>query len=289
MATGVPTLRRKRLGKLMRQTREASDVTAPKAAEALDCSVSKIYRFETGHHALRLVDLRVLLDLYGVADEQRRDELETLVKEGKQRGWWTRYGSVVAPPYATYLDFESEARRLMLYEALVVHGLLQTEEYATALFAGNARRDDEETLKRRVQIRMDRQQILHQDDPLDLRVVIDESVLARRIGGPGSDILTRQLDHLLECARMPNVTIQVLPLAEGAHPGMLSAFTIMQFRHTVDPDVVYIEGLAGDVYEEDEAEVEMYKLVYDDLRAAALSPDKSIKLMRQARDRAAPD
>jgi hypothetical protein len=215
-----------------------------------------------------------------VNDEAHRETLLALARQGKQRGWFARYGDLPTT-YSRFIGLESAAVQMRDYEALVVPGLLQTEDYARALVLADPSFDSE-GVNTRVRVRMERQALLTKPDPLTLIAVLDESVIRREIGGP--DVIRAQLKHLVEMSELRNVTIQVLPFSGGAYAGMAGSFAILEFRDTAS--IVYAEALTGDIYQEAD-DVMRYGLVFENLRAAALSPLESIKLIDQAGEGAA--
>jgi transcriptional regulator with XRE-family HTH domain len=279
MTDGSPTVRRRRLGLILRGLREKAGMTGEEVGAAIERSGSWVSRVETGRVGLRGRDLHDLLDLYRLDDAGVRDELLALAREGKQRGWWSKYADTLSGPYATYIGFESEAAELLVYETLVVHGLLQTEEYARVVSGSTIPSIQEEAVERRVQVRMARQTLLDRDTPLRLWAILDEAVLHRRIGG--TSVLRGQLRHLLDAGERPNITIQVLPFSGGSNPGMIGSFTIVRFPVEEDPDIVYVESVAGDIFEESE-DTNWYNVVFDHLRAAALGPAESSQLIEKA-------
>ena len=265
-----PTVRRRRLGLILRGLRERAGLTGDEVGAAIERSSSWVSRVETGRVGLRTRDLADLLSLFNVEDPTVRSQLQALAREGKRRGWWSRYADAVSGPYATYIGFEADAAMLLSYEAVVVSGLLQTEDYARALFAGVALPPNPaEVIDRKVEVRMARQELLTQPDPLTLHAILDESVLLRPIGG--AEVHRRQLKHLIELSELPNITIQVIPFEAGPHPGLIGSFTVMKFPSTDDPDVAYIEAASGDILAESEG-ARSYHEVFDHLRAIALSP-----------------
>jgi transcriptional regulator with XRE-family HTH domain len=278
MVNGSPTVRRRRLGLILRGLREKQGLTGEQVGAAVERSGSWVSRVETGRVGLRSRDLADLLDLFQVTESAVRDELTALAREGKQRGWWSKYADSMSGPYATYIGFEAEAAQLHVYETLTVHGLLQTEEYARALFRAALPVLDADAAERRVKVRLARQDGLFggtpasspQAGPLELWAIFDESVLHRRIGG--GEVLLGQLKRLLQTTESPNVTVQILPFTAGAHPGMIGSFTVIKFP--VDDDVVYVEGVTGDIFAESE-DARWYNLLFDHLLANALSPSES--------------
>jgi hypothetical protein len=199
----------------------------------------------------------------------------------------SKYADSLSGPYATYIGFEAEATKLQIYETLTVHGLLQTEDYARALFSAALPTLDRDAMERRIKVRLARQESLigggtegrsgaagtsGRSHPLELWAIFDESVLHRRIGGGG--VLRGQLHYLREATEFPNVTIQILPFSAGAHPGMVGSFTVIKFPVEDDTDVVYVEGVTSDIFVESE-DARWYNVAFDHLLANALSPSDS--------------
>jgi transcriptional regulator with XRE-family HTH domain len=271
-----PTVRRRRLAAELRTLREAARLTCEEVAEHLECSASKISRVETGRVSVSPRDVRDMLSLYGV-DEERRESLVQLARESRQKGWWHAYSDTIQPWFATYVGLEDASAEIRTYEVSLVPGLLQTEDYArTVISAGNIT-GAQEDVERRVALRMARQPALTGADPPQLWAVLDEAALRRAVGGPG--LMRLQLDHLAECAAMPNVAVQVIPFGAGAHPGMGKPFVILGFRERADPDVVYLEDLTSTLYLEDADEIDTYNRLFNHLRATALSFEESAALI----------
>ena len=271
MGTGQsPTFPRFQLGKQLRGLREQAGLTTEDVANHVDCSASTISRIEGGKVGVRRGALLQLLELYRVIDEAHRETLLALAKQGKQRGWFARYGDLPAT-YSRFIGLESAALEMRDYESLVVPGLLQTEDYARALVLADPS-VDHEAVETRVRVRMERQSLLTSSEPLSFFTILDESVIRRQIGGP--DVMRAQCKRLVEMSDLRNVTIQILPFSGGAYAGMAGSFAILEFRDT--PSVVYVENLTGDIYQESD-DVRRYHMVFENLRAAALSPLESIK------------
>jgi transcriptional regulator with XRE-family HTH domain len=269
---GSPTLRRRQLGMELRRLREAAHVTIDHVAERLECSGSKISRIETGQTGVTPRDVRDMLDIYGV-DPEYADQLLKIAREARQKGWWQLYGDVLT---SAYVGLEAAADHIRSYEALVVPGLLQTEEYAQAMIHA-ARPDIGATdVEKRVRVRMGRQSLLTQDDPIDLWVVLDEAVLRRPVGGRA--VMRRQLEHLSLAASWPNVTLQVLPFSAGAHAGMDGAFTMLLYDESAGQNFVFASNAAGGLFLEKDDELQRYGFIFDYLRANALRPDESVSM-----------
>lgn len=276
MGTGhSPTFPRFQLGKQLRDLRERTGLTTEDVAIHVDCSPSTISRIEGGKVGVRRGALLQMLDLYRVIDAEHRETLLALAKQGKQRGWFARYADLPAA-YSRFIGLESAAETMRDYEVLVIPGLLQTEDYARALFAADPAFRPEGA-EARVRIRMERQALLTADEPLKFIAVLDEAVIRRVIGSP--EIMAAQLKHLVGMAQQHNITIQVLPFSGGAFAGMAGSFAILEFPDT--ESIVYVENLTGDIYQEAD-DVRRYGTVFENLRAAALSPLESIKLIAGA-------
>lgn len=268
-----PTVRRRRLGLELRRLREAAGITIEVVAERLECSSSKISRIETGHTGATPRDVRDMLAVYGVTGAAA-EELVQVAREARQKGWWHLYGTVLT---GAYVGLEAAASTIGQYEVQVVPGLLQVPEYARTMIC-KARPDiTESEVERRVRVRMARQSLVTQDDPIQLSVVLDEAVFHRLVGGLA--VMRRQLDHLMMVSGRSNVTLQVLPFAVGAHAGMDGSFAILGYDDPADPDVVFAENAAGGLFLEKEEELRRYHVIFDQLRASALPPDQSAEFI----------
>jgi transcriptional regulator with XRE-family HTH domain len=272
-----PTVRRRRLASELRSLREGARLTCEEVAEHLECSASKISRVETGRVSVSPRDVRDMLSLYGV-DPQQLDSLVQLARESRQKGWWHAYSDTIQPRFATYVGLEDAASEIRTYEVNLVPGLLQTEDYARSVITAGNLTGSLEDVERRVALRMARQpMLLSGRNPPQLWAVLDEAVLHRTVGGPG--LMRLQLDHLAEVASRPNVAVQVIPYSAGAHPGMGKPFVILSFPERADPDVVYLEDLTSTLYLEDVDEVDRYNVLFNHLRATALSFEESAALL----------
>jgi transcriptional regulator with XRE-family HTH domain len=271
-----PTVRRRRLALELRRLREAARLTCEEVAEHLECSASKISRVETGRVSVAPRDVRDMLELYGVPADQR-ESLVQLARDSRQKGWWHAYSDTMQPQMATYIGLESAASEIRIYEVSLIPGLLQTEDYARAVIKAGMVNSPAEDIERRVALLMARQPAVVRDDPPKVWAVLDEAALRRRVGGSG--LMRLQLEHLLAQAALPNVAVQVIPFAGGAHPAMGRPFLILVFPERVDTDVVYLEDLTSALYLEDVAEVDRYNVFFNHLRATALSFDDSAALI----------
>jgi transcriptional regulator with XRE-family HTH domain len=268
-----PSARGRRLRHELRRLREEAGLTHSEVARRLEWSASKLSRIETGQSRVQTGDVRDLLDVYGVTDTAVCDAMVQLAREARRRGWWTRYTDVLGS--GTYVGLEADASALHTYESQFVPGLLQTEDYARAVIRAGQARPDPETLERRLTARMARQEILTRPDPPEIWAVLDEPVVSRPVGGTG--VMRAQLQHLIEVSTRPNtpLTLQVLPLSAGAHPGMNGPFVILEFHSPTDPPMVYLETATDGLYIEEPPDIERYTLRFNHLVARALGPDES--------------
>jgi transcriptional regulator with XRE-family HTH domain len=268
-----PTLRRRELGFLLRKLRTDRGLTLDEVAEYLLVSPTKISRLETGRTGASARDIRDLANLFQITDQAERERLMTLAREGKQRAWWQQYSL----PYATYVGLEAEATSISDYNSGIISGLLQTEEYARAMFGTAVPPLDRATLEQRVEARTKRQKLLMQDNGPLFHCILDEAALRRHVGGPS--VMKAQLEHLIGAADLPSVTLQLIPLEAGAHPGMANAFNILEFTEGAINDLVYIESFYGRMYLESAADLDLHKQLFSRLRSIALSPGRTTTLI----------
>ncbi|WP_432054341.1 helix-turn-helix domain-containing protein [Streptomyces sp. bgisy022] len=173
--------------------------------------------------------------------------------------------------FQPYAEMEAKAAYISTYQAQVVYGLLQTEEYARAVLATGTP-DDLEGL---VTARVERQRILEREQPPLVWVILDEAVLHRPIGGPG--VMRRQLAHLLNFTSHRWLHVQVLPNKAGEHASLDGAFNLLRFDD--DPDVIYTEDLISGHMTANSDTIKEAALRYARLQAAALSVEDSAELM----------
>ncbi|MGV9533415.1 helix-turn-helix domain-containing protein [Streptosporangium sandarakinum] len=274
---GSPTVRRRRLAAELRHLRERAQLTLEEAGEWLGWSATKLSRIETSRVGVVPKDVESLLGLYGV-NGSKREELLRLTRDARKRGWWQAYDDL-SSEYAAYIGLEAEAASVRSFAPIVMPGLLQTEDYARAVIRAGFVLAPPGEMERRIEIRMARQALLTKTEPLRLWAIIDEAVISRTVGGPS--VMRSQLERLLGLMETPNVTLQVLPFAVGAHPGTSGAFEILQFPESADPDVVFLENLTDSIYVEQEGDIYRYTVAFDHLRAQALAPDASRALIEE--------
>ena len=276
MASTSPTVRQRELGKRLRELRNQHGYTVEDVAEKLLCSATKISRLETGARRPSLRDVRDLCELYGL-DEPTSAEFMTLAREARQQVWWTQYGDLNMDPY---LGLEQAAVAITSYTMYYIPALLQTEEYTKSIIKTIAPKMNPDILQQRVEVRMRRQRRLDEDDPPRYRVLLDEAVLNRRVGGP--TVMAAQLEKVLENERRGKVTFQVIPFDLGAHAAQDSNFILFEFEeNTNQSPVVFVEGLTGNQYFEKPADISRYREALEYLRDTALSPRDSVQRMTE--------
>ena len=266
----------RRLGARLRELREAAGLTQEEVSERTGKDRSTLYRLESAQQRPQRSTLIQLLDLYGVAEPLRGDLL-TLLREAKQRGWMLPYRSELPAVYSDYISLEDEARSISNYESLCVPGLLQTEAYARDQLRGTLPYASDEDIEVRVAARMERQAVLSKEGAPKLWAIMDEAALRRTVGG--RDVMRGQIAHLLEARSRPNLAIQVIPFAAGAHPGVAGAFVLLDFEGETDQSIVYIESAAGGLFLEEDADRRRYMLMFEHLRAAASGLDATAALL----------
>jgi transcriptional regulator with XRE-family HTH domain len=273
-----PTARRRRLAAALRQLREEHNLSCADAGKAVGWSESKISRIETGRVGIQQPDLERLLDLYQVTGDPRA-ALLTLRRQATHRGWWHSYSDALPSWFEEYVGLEDGAKSLFTYQNQLVHGLMQTEDYAAAVLRAGQPSASADEMERQLAARATRQALLTAGNPLQVWAVLDEAVLHRQVGGAAT--MRTQLNRLREIAALPNVTLQVLPFDAGAHASMGTSFELLQFPEAGDTAIVYIEDQTTSQYLETTADIERYTLVFDHLRASALAPERSAEFIRQ--------
>jgi transcriptional regulator with XRE-family HTH domain len=270
-----PTLRRRRLGTELKRCREQAGLTQEHVSRHFEWHSAKVTRIETARVAVTARDVKDLLVLYGVQDDEYREALMAMARMSRERTWWTDYRDIMRP--GNFVGLEAEASALRAWEPIVLPGLLQTEAYMRALISTGRSTDPPQHIDRRISLRLKRQGRLTAANPLRLSAIVDESVIRRVIGGP--EVMREQLQHLLATIQLPNVTLQILSFDAGEHPFLGGSAALLEFQESTHMDVVYLEGLAGDYYEEQPLEVTRYRDEFERLSAKALDGRMSVKLI----------
>ena len=275
-----PTVWRRWLAAELQRLRAEAGLEQKQVAKALRCTVTKVSYFENAQRPVVPRDLdEVLLPLYKVP-EARWPEYMAAAHRAREKGWWEDYDGTLHEWFARFVGLEQGASALSLYEPQYVPGLLQTPAYTEAVIRSAALTEvDEADVARRVGLRVRRQGILTREvAPVELTVVLDEAVLRRVVGGRAA--MHAQVEHLLEAAALPNVTLHVLPFDRGAHAGMAGGFTIMSFPWAADPGIGFLESAwSVGVYFEQPHEIEAQRRAFAKLCDLALPPGDSLRVM----------
>jgi transcriptional regulator with XRE-family HTH domain len=279
VAGSSPTVRQRELGKRLRDLRNRDGLTVEDVASKLLCSATKISRLETGARRPSLRDVRDLCELYQV-DASISEELMSLARAAREQGWWTQYEDLKLDPY---LGLEQAATAITSYTMYYIPALLQTEEYTQAIIKAIAPKMSLDIHQQRVEVRLRRQQRLEEQERPRYRVLLDEAVLRRPVGGAA--VMAAQLDKVIDAERRGRVVVQVVPFDAGAHAAQDSNFILFEFEeNTNQSSVVFVEGLTGNQYFEKAREIERYREAVDYLRDAALSPPRSIQLIAEIKN-----
>ncbi|MDH6460440.1 transcriptional regulator with XRE-family HTH domain [Micromonospora sp. A200] len=276
-----PTIQRRRLGLALKRARERAGKTQDEAAAVIDAAASKISRLELGQSGIKLTDLNLLLDLYGVTGDEA-EPLRELARAGRQRGRWSTYRNAVPDWFRQYLDLEGDASEIRWYQPEVIPGIPQTEPYIRAMNATAQPRTASEDVDRQIAVRLERQAILQQDSGPEVSFILSESALRRSIGDAAT--MRNQLLHLAEVGKQPNVVLQVFPFAAQTYETASFNFIILRFGDDAASDVIYVETFTDADYLDRPDAVRAYTRLWDRLRAAALGPVESRKLILRMAD-----
>lgn len=243
---GSQVMQQRRLRAELRRLRESAGYTQKDAAAGIEWSTSKVIRIETGASNVSSADVRAMLHFYGVKDPAKTDDILALTRV-KDDAWWNAYRTAYRKEFLEYLAYEDSATQVRQFISFVIPGLLQTEEFMRAFFAGYM--NDTEWIERGVQVRTRRQQGLAPDSGKQALFIIDESALHRWIGG--AEVTRRQLEHLRDMAKQPNIDIRIVPFSLGMHPGMRASFTILDFPSHDEDTIVSVENPEKDMLVKD--------------------------------------
>lgn len=242
-----PHVHRKRLQVAVRRARIHAGRTQAEVAAALDWSLSKLVRIESGAVRVSTTDLRALLSYYGIDDADRVDQLLAEARGARRPAWWAEYETLFGPQFTAYLGFESSATQVRQFQASLVPGLLQTERYSRAVLSAV---QEPASIERLVEGRQKRQRLLEHGEPPEVSFVLDEAAIRRRIGGPV--VMLEQLRHLQAVSRRPNVSLRLLTFDAGEHPGLAGSFVLLTVG---DEQVVYVEDADGGMLQRDDVAV----------------------------------
>jgi transcriptional regulator with XRE-family HTH domain len=238
-----PTIHRRRLRSELRRAREAAGFAQRDVAAAMDWSLSKLLRIETGAVSIATNDLKVLLAHYGITEQARVDSLVVTARASRERSPWSAYKDLGSPQFISYLAYEAAASVIRSYQSVFVPGLLQTEEYAREVL-GLLRGPDQRMIDRLVDLRLTRQEVLDADDPPSVHFILDEAVISRAVGSP--DLMRRQLRRLEEAATAEHITIRIVQFSAGLYARIGVPYTVFEFPDPENEDVLFIEDAQGD-------------------------------------------
>ena len=275
----APTVHRMLVGAQLRRLRTDMGLSREQAAEAIRASEWKIHRLENGQVGFKDRDIVDLLRRYGVTDPDEIADFLEFAREANAPGWWQHYSDLLPRWFRAYVDLESTASLIRTYEGQFIPGLLQTDDYMRAVIHGALLDESGEEVGRRVRLRMARQTLLTREHPPRLWAVVDEAALRRPVGG--HEVMRGQLERLIAATKLPNVILQILPFASGAHPAMVGAFSILRFADGDLPDVVYVEHLTNALYLDGRDDVNQYLHVMDQISMSAAPPDKTMDILHR--------
>ncbi|MER7976069.1 helix-turn-helix transcriptional regulator [Streptomyces sp. NPDC095817] len=276
--TARATTRRRQLGATMRKLRAQKGMTLEEAGQLVGVSKATVSRYETQAGPVKWLVIDALCRTYGVSDAERR-AVVALAKDARQQGWWNSFADSIPESMNLMLTLEDEAVGENHFSCVYVPGLLQTRSYTTALQQANEMRRSPAEIERLVDIRMKRQEILARPNAPHLWAILDESVIRRIVGS--REVMRQQLGRLLSTGDSPNVTLQILPFARGAHAAALGSFVILGGVEA-SLDVVYVDLHVGSLFMEKQEELDRYRLAFEYLRAQALDIDASASMIKCA-------
>lgn len=274
----TPVIARQELGRRLLGLRENAGLTAEQAAERLTCPVARITRLENGQRRPLLRDVKDLCAAYD-ADPADRDRLMDLARTAQELSSEHNDDDQTSP----YALLELDATSIYSFASSFMPALLQTEDYARAILAGVVPRIIPEVIDERVTARMNRQQLLERAE-LRYRVILDEAVLCRKVGGAA--IMEAQISRILELERIGKVAFQILPFESGFHGAVDSNFVILDFGRRAGSisSVVFSESLIDSSYRKQELDVLHYHELFDHLRDVSLNRRDSLQSLIQMRE-----
>ncbi|MFF5220933.1 helix-turn-helix domain-containing protein [Micromonospora sp. NPDC000212] len=272
------TARARRLGIALRAHREAAGLTLEAAADEISSTRSTLSRYENAQTLVNPATVRSLLTLYGVGADEIAAAVQ-LARDARKPGWWVPYSHLLDKRTIDFIALEAEATAIANFEPSVVPGLLQTADYIRGVMRGGPHTLTDEQVEQRVRLRLDRQQRLTADDPPIYDAIIDEGALLRPVGDDA--VMDGQLRHLLTMGELPNVTVQVIPLAAGYHRGTRGSLHLLEFADPADPPIASVETVAGQMVIDRPVVLRTCTKIMEHLRTVALSPADSRDLLRQ--------
>jgi len=280
-ARKIPTVPQRALAGALERQREAAGLSPRDVAARLEWSETKVWRIETARVTVSPGDIRELARLYGI-DDAGTEALVQLARQAKRPGWWKGMSQALPEGFSVHIELESSATAIRTYEAQWVPGLWQTEAYVRAVLAANSLTSTPEQIERQVQVRMRRQQILARPDPKPPAIwaILDEAVIRRVVGGRA--VMRGQLERLHEASGDPAATLQILAFNAGAHMAAYGSFALFDPSDPAFPVTASTDRPAGSLIEDDPEDIHRYTMMFDHLRASAMSPGASRTLIDEA-------
>ncbi|MGW6911118.1 MULTISPECIES: helix-turn-helix domain-containing protein [unclassified Streptomyces] len=284
----APTLLKMLVGVQLAGIREDFGLSQDQAARAAGFSPAKLSRIEAGKGRRPPTegDIRALLELYQ-AEEYEASVLLQLLQRAGEPGWWQRYDKRLMPEWFDRLvGLQEAATAIRTFELQYVPGLLQTEAYTRAVVERGLPSAPAREVQRRVELRMRRRELLQRADGPRLWAIVDESVLLRVLGS--REVMREQLEYLEEMARLPHVTVQIVPLDVTNASAPAIPVTYLRFGGVDLPDIVYLEHIKSAAFLEDQDETEEYRIALDRLGDEALNPRESLERLCETKARYSP-
>lgn len=280
-----PTVARRALARILKQAREDAGKTGAQAAKHAGINPGTLSRIENSETKVAPGTAMLLTRYYGAEDDVL-DLAVDLAHAGRERSWWQQY-KTIPTWFDGYIGLEMEASEIRSYQAELIPGLLQVEEYSRAQSRISVDVHSDEQVEQRTAVRKARQERLRSENPVQLHTVVNEAALHRRVGG--TETMRAQLKHLANVSELPNVTLQILGFESGEHPAHQGAFTTLSFPAHMQqrielPDIVYVEYGAGSLYLEDAHVVDDFSKIFTGVSDRALAPEQSIQLIRDLLD-----
>lgn len=262
------------LGHELSRQRELAGVTQLDAAGVLGCTQQKIAHIERGS-GIRALELEGLLGLYG-SDETDRGYARDLQQESNRRTKRGAFSTRFRQHLRLLVDMEPTCRTYCTYRAMVIPGLLQTEDYMRALFRTWRPSPTPEQIDQDIADRLARQRVLDDTDR-QFWFIIDEAALRCATGSTA--IMAAQIVRLAEAIDRPNVDLQVVPFSVGYYMGRSSDYTIFGYAVRTPVSVVYVEHYDGGEYIGDQKRTGRFQTLWDQQKAAAIGPEQSRRML----------
>jgi transcriptional regulator with XRE-family HTH domain len=273
---GDPTVKRRRLGLELRRGREAIGLTQQGAAQALEWSLSKLIRIESGAQGISVTDLQAMLALYSLTEPDQVAALTAAARGSRSHSWVSPFRDIISPQFATYLGHEGQAASIRVFHPFLVPGLLHTEDYAINLMGPYP---DAERAARIIRLRGERQERIFEGTGVKLSFVVGEESLYRWVGGPR--VMRRQLEYLAGAGRRSDVSIRVVPFSAGSHPGLRGPFILLRLKETGE-ELLFLESYSGDQLIRDEpGEIAQYVEFFETLTDLALPLEGGTALLQE--------